>query len=518
MNESLKRIALILGVIVFIPLILFTFFQVSSLNSDEEIIDEIYKNQLESIIYSVNQYSEDYVSGWTTRINNMLLKAGTNPKNLSEITTNFMRENNSIYRLFIADSLLSMNIVFQNKNGSFTSVQNSAEISSILNENKTKIERLFAYRQTGYKKIESLPSVTAGQNTVLAFIPNTNFLNYKLSGVVIDPALFVTEVLAPKIQEISRDNIIISCYNSINNERVYSNFPNEEENFQREGQLWLLPNYKIAISLKGRTIDGLVAQRTVTNLILIILITLVLVAGVILVYRSIKKEIQFAQIRSDFVSNVSHELRTPLSLISMFAETLELNRVPTEQKKQEYYKIISQETNRLSRIVNTILNFSKMEAGKREYKFESTDLNEIVENVMATYNFHLKNQGFECKISLHPAKLKVNIDKEAISEAIINIVDNAVKYSGEKKLIEISTGSDGIKNYISVKDYGTGIAEADQKKIFDKFYRVSNGLVHNTKGTGMGLSIVKQIVDSHNGKIKLYSIPGEGSTFTLIFT
>jgi two-component system phosphate regulon sensor histidine kinase PhoR len=250
---------------------------------------------------------------------------------------------------------------------------------------------------------------------------------------------------------------------------------------------------------------------------MISLLALILVLGVWIVYRNVKREVELAQIKSDFVSNVSHELRTPLALISMFSETLEMNRVKSDEKRQEYYSIISQEANRLGRIVNTILNFSKMEAGKRKFQFEEKDLNTIVEQMFSNYKFHLKNKNFQFKFSPEENLPKIKIDEEAVSEAIINLIDNAVKYSDDKKEINIKTGTDYSFAYVEVFDKGIGISSEDQKKIFDKFFRVSSGLVHNAKGTGLGLTLVKHIMEAHNGKIRLNSKLGEGSTFILLF-
>ncbi|UCH65563.1 MAG: HAMP domain-containing histidine kinase, partial [Ignavibacterium sp.] len=286
---------------------------------------------------------------------------------------------------------------------------------------------------------------------------------------------------------------------------------------QQERALWIFPNYKVGISLVGSTIEDLVKDRVVTNIILISLLTLVLIVGVYIVYRNIKREVEIAQIKSDFVSNVSHELRTPLSLISMFAETLEMGRAKTEEKKYEYYSIISREANRLGRIVNTILNFSKMEAGKRKYHIEEKDLNIVIEKIFENYSFHLRNKGFEFIYNPAENLPTVNIDEEAVSEAVINLIDNAVKYSPDKKQIEINTGIDSTYEFVEVADKGIGISHEDQRKIFDKFFRVSSALVHDTKGTGLGLSIVKHVMDAHGGRVVLKSKQGVGSSFQLLF-
>ncbi|MCW9096630.1 MAG: HAMP domain-containing histidine kinase, partial [Ignavibacteriaceae bacterium] len=239
--------------------------------------------------------------------------------------------------------------------------------------------------------------------------------------------------------------------------------------------------------------------------------------GVWIVYKNIRKEVEIAQIKSDFVSNVSHELRTPLSLISMFSETLEMDRVKTEEKKKEYYSIISNEANRLSKIVNSILNFSKMEAGKRQFNFVDSYLNDVVENVYRSYKFHLEQKGFTFSLEKDENIPILKIDEEAVSEAIVNLIDNAVKYSDDKKEIVIKTGQENNFAFVEVEDKGIGIPEKDQKKIFDKFFRVSSGNVHNVKGSGIGLSIVHHIMDAHKGKIEVLSEVGNGSKFRLLF-
>jgi two-component system phosphate regulon sensor histidine kinase PhoR len=300
-------------------------------------------------------------------------------------------------------------------------------------------------------------------------------------------------------------------------ENIYSTEQIDINKLQNEKSLWLLPEYSLGIVLKGGTIQSLVKDRAETNLILLLLLIIILFVGGWIVFRNIKKEIALAKIKSDFVSNVSHELRTPLALISMFAETLEMGRVRSEEKKNEYYTIISHETARLGRIVNRILNFSQMEAGKRKYNFANVQLNTIIEEVFNTYKFHLQNKGFKFT-SLPDNNIPlIYADKEAVSEAIINIIDNAVKYSHDNKEVELSTGTIGELVYVKIKDHGIGISLQDQKKIFEKFFRVSSGYVHNTKGTGLGLSLVKHIMDAHKGEITLHSTPGSGSSFILKF-
>ena len=222
--------------------------------------------------------------------------------------------------------------------------------------------------------------------------------------------------------------------------------------------------------------------------------------------------------KSDFVSNVSHELRTPLALIRMYAETLEMGRVTNAKKREEYYKIINKESERLTRLINNILNFSRIESGRKEYIFQEADLNSIIQETIDIYSYHVKSKGFVLHVELTGDLPAIYADAEAITECIINLLDNAVKYSGEEKCIKISSGKIADDVYVDIVDKGIGISQKDLQHIFDKFYRVSSGMVHNTKGSGLGLTLVQHIVKAHSGEIKVESNPGKGTSFRILFS
>jgi two-component system phosphate regulon sensor histidine kinase PhoR len=226
---------------------------------------------------------------------------------------------------------------------------------------------------------------------------------------------------------------------------------------------------------------------------------------------------ELVRLKGGFVSNVSHELRTPLALIRMFAETLSMKRVKTEEKKQEYYETILSESERLTRLINKILNFSRMDAGKKEYRFEPVMLNDVVSAVMNTYASHLQHEGFTPVVQLAENLTEISADREAVSEALINILENAVKYSTDNRYVRIATGRTDGMIYTELEDHGIGIEKHHHKKIFETFYRVSTGLTNNIKGSGLGLSLVSNIMNAHGGKIELESAPGKGSTFRLLF-
>jgi signal transduction histidine kinase len=245
------------------------------------------------------------------------------------------------------------------------------------------------------------------------------------------------------------------------------------------------------------------------------IVSLLLVGGLALTYRSVSKEVALARLKSDFVSNVSHELRTPLALIRLYAETLELGRIKTRDKVEEYYRIIRKESERLTALINNILDFSRIEAGRKEYEFRQTDVGELVTNTLESYRDQIDQQGFTFEQSIDPDIPAVRVDREAIARSLVNLLNNALKYSDREKFVGVKLyRTDGVLK-LEVADRGIGIARNEQSKIFEKFYRASDPLVHNTKGSGLGLSLVRHIAHAHGGDVEVQSIPGKGSTFTL---
>jgi signal transduction histidine kinase len=249
---------------------------------------------------------------------------------------------------------------------------------------------------------------------------------------------------------------------------------------------------------------------------LILLIDLMLGAGLYLVYANVRRELHLSRLKSDFVANVSHELKTPLALIRLFAETLELGRVPGEEKARQYYRVINKESQRLTQLNNNILDFSRIEAGRKEYRFARADVSRIVHDVLESYRFPIEQQGFELETDIGEDLPPAEVDKEAVSQALINLLNNALKYSPDEKHLKVSARAEEGAILVAVTDRGMGIPKADQKRIFEKFYRAENSLVHETKGSGLGLSLVQHIAEAHGGSVKVESAPGKGSTFTLV--
>ncbi len=252
------------------------------------------------------------------------------------------------------------------------------------------------------------------------------------------------------------------------------------------------------------------------NLTLSALLAVALVGGIVLTLRAADRAMRLSEMKSDFVSNVSHELRTPLSSIRVFAELLRLGRVESPARVQEYGEYIEAESRRLSRLIENILDFSRIESGRKVYRFILADLGEVVAGTIAGFEVHLRPAGFRIVCEGFEAPLpRVSIDPEAIGQALHNLLDNAVKYSGGAREITVRLARDGDHAVIAVKDLGIGIPRDEQARIFDRFHRVATGLVHEVKGSGLGLAIVRHIVDVHGGRVAVESDPGKGSTFTI---
>ena len=241
----------------------------------------------------------------------------------------------------------------------------------------------------------------------------------------------------------------------------------------------------------------------------------VLVGAVGLSLGAVARQMRLSQMKSDFVSNVSHELRTPLSSIRVFGEYMRLGRVAKPEKIREYGEYIEAESRRLTQLINNILDFSKIESAEKQYRFSATDVVELVEQTVAAFEMPLRDRGVAISLDAQPAP-PLLLDRDAIAQVLMNLLDNAVKYSNGRAAIDVRVAAVGDEVHIAVRDRGIGIPPSEQKKIFEKFYRAGSTLVHDVKGSGLGLSIVQHVVRAHGGRVEVESTPGEGSTFTIV--
>jgi signal transduction histidine kinase len=278
---------------------------------------------------------------------------------------------------------------------------------------------------------------------------------------------------------------------------------------------WMLGGLTMGIKYQGVTIAALSNRFMRYNYIILAALSILMAGGIWLTYRNIYREMKLARLKSDFVANVSHELRTPLALIRLYAETLELGRLNAKERYQEYFRIIREESERLSALINNILDFSRIEAGRKEYEFKETNLAELVRSTLDSYRFQIEQNGFAFEENISPDIPPVNVDREAIARSLLNLVNNALKYSKDRKFIGVSLYRANGSVKLEVRDHGIGIPPNEQEKIFEKFYRCGDPLVHNIKGSGLGLSLVRHIVRAHGGDVQVESAPEKGSKFTI---
>jgi two-component system phosphate regulon sensor histidine kinase PhoR len=227
------------------------------------------------------------------------------------------------------------------------------------------------------------------------------------------------------------------------------------------------------------------------------------------------REARVAKLQTDFVNKVSHELRTPLTSIRMFVETLQLGRLQDPARQQEALEIVAEETARLSGLINRLLDWARMESGRRTYELIRQPLGPILEAALQAFEPQLLNQPAEVVRDIPPGLPPVLADRTALAEAILNLLNNALKYTGPRKQITLSAAAEGPSVVVRVMDNGPGIPSRDQKRIFQKFYRARDPLSRTIEGTGLGLSMVKHIVGAHGGRVAVASEVGQGAIFTI---
>jgi signal transduction histidine kinase len=248
----------------------------------------------------------------------------------------------------------------------------------------------------------------------------------------------------------------------------------------------------------------------------LILVLSVTFFGAYLVWRDVRRELRLAALRSQFVSSVSHELRTPLASIRMFAETLRMGRTSGPEAESEYLDTIVNESERLTRLLDNVLDFSKIERGERSYKREPVALAEVVRAAARTLRYPLSNQGYRLQVEIDDSLPMVSVDNDAIEQAVLNLLTNAMKYSAESREINLRLMRRNGNAVIQVTDHGIGIPAGEQGRIFQKFYRIPTPGNHQVPGTGLGLTLVDHIVKAHGGHVEVESTPGKGSTFSIV--
>lgn len=505
MRNRLAQITLALIIVVALPIALFFVRSLRELSENEKMVRKVFEKQLQSILYSLNQHTETLLGLWSTRLD-LAFELG-DPKG-REIIEELMWKNPSILSVAFYDLADS---VFHESYGKL-----DHPVVQTVMPNRSMVLKLFEFREHGYQKVASTGNADGSLLYFLLSGTNTK----KLCCIWIDPGLFVQRNLSPVMQQASQELFLINARRiEAETTQMVSDTVQTNDDLLLTQASWYLPGYGFEIGLRSKTIDEMVAERTKKNYILLLVTLFIVAIGGGFVIFSIRREMHLAAMKAEFVSNVSHELRTPLALIRMYSETLIEKRLKDKSREEEYLRVIDVEAQRLSDMVARILNFSKMERGKREYRFVNCDMVQLVETALSLFEPRFEKEKVTINWEPHRNPVFLFADREAIIESLVNLIDNALNYSrDEGKTISIKIQAAQKQTTVEVADNGIGIAPKDQKKIFGKFYRVTKGdLANKVKGSGLGLNIVQQIMKIHKGKITVRSRLGEGSTFTLHF-
>ncbi len=333
-------------------------------------------------------------------------------------------------------------------------------------------------------------------------------------GIVIDFQAYLksrSEKLIQKFDPNSSVNVKIEDNNGrlifsrvIKEEAAYLSFPFPEN----------LPQWKLLLSEnKPGFIATLFKAESGIYLYIFILIALLMVLGFVFTIYTLNEELRLNKLKSEFISNVSHELKSPLTSIRMMTEMLHRNRVQTEERKSDYYAVMLEESERLSHLIDNILDFSRMDDDRKKYDFIDLNLDELLLKFLESTRERLPEPGFDIRYNRPDRVPIIQADKNAILQVLYNLVDNAIKFSGTSRQIDINLFYKEDELLLCVKDYGIGISSIDQERIFERFYRGDEPQRMGIRGSGIGLTIVKKIMEAHKGRLTLESKPGEGSTF-----
>jgi signal transduction histidine kinase/tetratricopeptide (TPR) repeat protein len=323
--------------------------------------------------------------------------------------------------------------------------------------------------------------------------------------------------LWPRVSSAAEDQAVHAVLETFGGKPVFGSLPGKmpslslTRTIQVDGQPWRL----VVWPADPASFYSDLRQRQDLYMGTLLFVVALLVFGSYITARTVKREIEVARLRADFVSTVSHEFRSPLTGIRQLGEMLLRGRVAGEERQRHYYRMIVHESERLGRLVENLLDFSRMEEGRKEYRFAPLDTTAWLRDLVADFQSEIGGKGVSVETRIPEDLPVISADREALGCAVHNLLDNAVKYSARSKTVWFDADAGNGNMTISVRDRGVGIPEGNLKHIFEKFYRVDGEISQQVKGAGLGLSLVQHTVTAHGGTVECESRVGEGSTFSI---
>ena len=381
-------------------------------------------------------------------------------------------------------------------------------------------EKLSMSRAAGEVEPGRLPIALEKDFFLVSYVilPNFQLGQTFYGGFCWDLNLLKNQIIPKVLEDITKDSGLDF---KIVDERGQNITTGKEELESKESlalafRIFPLP-WKLLVSHPEiKTLEKTASREIFFYGVLLFVIVALMLLGAVLIVRDISRESETTRLKTEFVHNISHELKTPLTLIRLYGETLQRKENLTNEEKKDCYEIITKESERLSHLINNVLDFSRIEMGRKEFDLKKGNLAVVIQDTLESYRYHLEKKGFAIHKDIAQDLPEMNFDGEAIASVLINLLSNAMKFSPKEKEVTVKLFRDDGNAVIQVADKGIGISPKEVTKIFQRFYQSKNKIASETRGSGLGLTLVKHITEAHNGKIQVESEIGKGSTFSVI--